>query len=109
MGSGDASVVFDGERVLFERADGATEAVRWEELREVWVLTTDQGPIADDVIWVLVGTEGGCAIPSETAGMSELLSRLQRLPAFDNEAVIRSMASTDNAKFVCWRRDEMST
>ena len=106
LGERLASVAFDGEGVRHERGDGASESVRWEELREVCVLTTDGGPYVDDVFWVLVGREGGCAIPSETAGMGELLSRLQRLPGFDNEAVIRAMASTENATFVCWRRGE---
>ena len=36
--------------------------------------------------------------------MNELLSRLQQLPGFDNEAVIKAMGSTNNAKFLCWKR-----
>ena len=106
MGNWGARLVFDEEGVRHDRTDGVTETLRWDDLREVRILTTDQGPYLDDVIWVLTGTAGSCAIPSETDGMGELLTRLQQLPAFDNEAVIKAMASTDNASFVCWRRGE---
>jgi hypothetical protein len=56
------------------------------------------------VYWLLRGKTGGCAVGSEAEGMDGLLERLQQLPGFDNEAVIRAMGSTENATFVCWRR-----
>ena len=84
---------------------GKTETVRWSDLQEVRILTTDEGPYVDDVIWMLLGKDGGgCAVPSETEGMKELLPRLQQLPGFDNEAVIKAMGSTNNARFVCCKR-----
>ena len=36
--------------------------------------------------------------------MSELLLRLQQLPGFDHEAVIRALGSTDNELFPVWNR-----
>ena len=85
--------------------------VLWSELREVGILTTDAGPAVDDVFWMLVDApERGCLIPSETAGMGELLKRLQALPGFDSAAVIEAMGSSRNAKFVCWvKPDEPAT
>ncbi len=98
-------VTFDAERVTRFAPDGKTETVRWSDLQEVGILTTGDGPMGDDVFWMLLGTEGaGCAIPSETEGMQELLPRLQQLEGFDNEAVIEAMGSTSNARFVCWKR-----
>ena len=100
-----AGVSFDTEKVVHTLADGSVETVRWDGLKEVGILTTDEGPLLDDVIWMLLGDDGGgCAVPSETEGMQELLPRLQQLPGFDNEAVIAAMSSVENAKFVCWRR-----
>jgi hypothetical protein len=79
--------------------------VLWEELQEVGILTTDAGPAVDDVFWVLVyGPEKACLIPSETVGIGKLLKRLQTLPSFDSTAVISAMASSENAKFVCWTK-----
>jgi hypothetical protein len=100
-----ARVTFDDDCVTRTMSNGVVEKVRWVDLEEVGILTTDEGPFADDVIWMLLGKNGtGCAVPSDTEGMGELLSRLQQLPEFDNEAVVKAMGSTDNAKFVCWKR-----
>jgi hypothetical protein len=101
---GSERVAFDGDRITRTMRDGKTETVRWDELQEVGIVTTDQGPFVDDVFFVLLGETGGCAVPSDAKGMKELLARLQQLPGFDNEAVIKAMGSTTNAKFVCWRR-----
>ncbi|HYE96399.1 MAG TPA: hypothetical protein VD962_09330 [Rubricoccaceae bacterium] len=95
-------VSFDAEGVVHTRADGRQERIRWDELEEVSIVTTDEGPFVDDVFWVLAGASGGCLVPSETEGVDALLARLQRLPGFDNEAVIAAMGSTGRARFVCW-------
>ena len=89
--------------VVCERPDGKTERVVWADLRSVDILTTADGPFAPDVFWLLVGTVGGCAVPQGATGYEALLKRLQSLPGFDNEAVIRAMGSTDEASFPCWR------
>jgi hypothetical protein len=101
-------VTFDDEAVTRRMVDGSTETVRWDELEEVWILTTDEGPFVEDVYWMLVAGEGkgGCAVPQGAEGSDRLLERLQQLPGFDNDAVIAAMGSTDNARFVCWRRGE---
>lgn len=97
-------VSFDDESVTCRRPGGLVETVRWSDLRAVIIQTTDAGPAVDDVFWVLVGKTSGCVVPSEAEGMNPLLERLQRLPNFDNHAVIAAMASTDNQKFLCWER-----
>ncbi len=99
-------ITFDNRIVTRTMPDGRTESVRWDQLKEVGILTTDEGPLVDDMFWLLLGDRGGCAIPSESTGMKELLIRLQKLPGFDNETVIKAMGSTSNAKFVCWKRGE---
>jgi hypothetical protein len=110
-GSGDARPVdrveFDDERVVHHRSDGNVEAVAWAELEEVGILTTDDGPFAEDVFWMLLASGGhsGCAIPSDADGMKLLLGKLQALPGFDNGKVIEAMGSAVDARFVCWRRN----
>ena len=97
-------VAVDDEGVVRRMANGQTESVRWDDLREVHVITTDQGPFLDDVFWLLIGDEGGCAVPSEAEGAAELLERLQQLPKFDNCAVIAAMGCTENNSFSVWHR-----
>jgi len=97
-------VVFNGDKIVRTLPDGRVESVRWDDLQKVEIMTTDEGPFAEDVYWMLKGVTGGCAIPSQAQGMKELLSRLQQLPGFKNEAVIKATASADNATFLCWSR-----
>lgn len=77
------------------------ERVPWAELVRVEVLTTDEGPFAEDVWWLLHDARGGgCAVPGAQAGV--VLPWLQRLPGFRNEVVILAMGSTENARFLAW-------
>jgi hypothetical protein len=86
------------------RPDGNTESVAWDDLRQVEVVTTDQGPFRPDVFWVLHGSSTGCVVPQGATGEPELLVRLQQLPGFRNRAVIDAMCSADNRRFLCWEK-----
>lgn len=98
-------VVFDDSRITFTQANGKQDFLLWQELVEVGILTTSEGPAADDVYWVLMDMQkNGFAIPSESIGVKELLARLQELPGFDNEAVVQAMGCSNDAKFLCWNR-----
>lgn len=92
------------EGVSCARASGLVESVTWAELQEVAIVTTDEGPFALDVLWLLVGDKGGCVVPQGATGEDELLAKLQSLAGFDNDAVIEAMGSTTNRKFVCWEK-----
>lgn len=100
------SVTFTDQAVTHKRPNGAIETVRWDDLLEVGILTTDEGPYLEDVFWVLLGPDekSRCAVPQSADGSESLLRRLQQLPGFDNGAVIQAMTSVSNAAFVCWRR-----
>jgi hypothetical protein len=96
-------VVVDDRGVHRLRGERLVEAVTWEELVEIRVLTTSEGPFAEDVFFVLDAGDHGCVVRQALAP-DELLARVQALPAFDNERLIEAMSSTDDAQFVCWRR-----
>lgn len=100
------TVEFDENAVTCRRFGGLVESVRWDELKAVLIMTTGAGPLLDDVFWVLVGESGGCVVPSESAGADNLLLRLQKLPGFDNEALISAMRCTEDRKFLCWQRHD---
>jgi hypothetical protein len=81
------------------------DSVTWVEVTAVILLTTNTGPFEDDMHWRLHRSNGTVlTVGSETAGIDLLLERLQRLPGFDNEAVVAASASTENAVFPCWSR-----
>jgi hypothetical protein len=96
------SLTVDDTGVQRDLGRGRVERVRWDELREVRLVTTSEGPFVEDVFYLLIGDEGGCAVPLEQS--EALLPRLQALPGFDNNAVIRAAACTDDSAFVCWAR-----
>ena len=103
-----AVVSFDDKLVRCHRPDGNTEEVSWDELSAVEILTTDAGPFVCDVFFVLHGDERGCVIAQEAEGCKELLERLQKLPGFNNQAVIDAMCCTSNARFSAWQKESAS-
>jgi hypothetical protein len=100
-----SAIRIDDHGVRREVAGGKVEGVAWADLEEVSVLTTADGPFAEDVLFVLAGRDGSsCVVPQGAPESTHLLGRLQRLSGFDNEAIIRAMSNTGDARFVCWRR-----
>ncbi len=89
--------------VIYHQSDGVSRTVLWDELQAVLLQTTDEGPFAEDVWWILVDDDGHCVIPQGASGEAELLVQLQHLPGFDNDAVIAAMGSVENKQFVCWQ------
>jgi hypothetical protein len=94
----------DGDEIRFRRMSGTRGTTRWEDVNRVTIRTTDEGPFVEDVFFVLETTHEVLVVPQPARGCDELLDRLQQLPGFDNEAVIQSMACTDNQEFLCWQR-----
>ncbi len=92
----------DEQGVWRDLGAGKSESVAWAELTEVWIATTADGPFLEDFFWVLqAGPDKGCVVAQEFAG--DLLHRLQRLPRFDNGAVIKASTCTEEARFDCWK------
>jgi hypothetical protein len=94
----------EGDVVSCALPDGKTERVAWNDLQRVEIITTDEGPGAADVFWMLHGSATGCVVPQGATGANRLLERLQALPHFDNSAVIQAMGSTSNNRFLVWSR-----
>lgn len=84
------------------------EQIRWDDVEEIRIITTDGGPYSEDVFFALVDDQKkGCLIPHDAAVHYKLLERLQsRFDGLDNEGVIGAMGSTSNANFLIWRRPQ---
>lgn len=79
--------------------------IDWADLAAVSIRTTDAGPFEDDLHWELQHRDGSVLIVgSETEGIGTLMEHLQRLPGFDNEAVVAASTSTQDALYRCWER-----
>ena len=97
---------FDDNGASCRWPDGTIESVAWDDLRSIEIRTTDAGPFVEDVFLVLTAIDGGCVIPQEAEGFTELLEHVQQWPGFDHQAVISAMSCADNASFPCWRRGD---
>ena len=102
------NVIVDSNGVRRSLGDGQEEAITWASLDAVVIVTTDQGPYLEDVFFVLHEGDHGVLVTHEVACEIRLMPWLQELPGFDNDAVIRAMASTEDAHFVCWKRSSVT-
>ena len=98
-------VSFNNEQIISSRPDGLVEKVRWNDLKAVIIETTDEGPFAPDIFWILVGNnETGCVFPGGATGENKIIEEMQkRLNNFDNESLIEAMTSCQNSKFLIWK------
>jgi hypothetical protein len=97
-------ISFDVDGVTYTPPGGAANRVTWADLLAVEIATTDTGPFAEDVFWVLHSCELQLMVPQSAGGSEALLARLQELPGFDSRAVIAAMSSVGNERFPCWAR-----
>ena len=99
----DQAIKIDDDGVRRNLGRGRVEQVRWAELAEIRVVTTDDGPFSEDVFFVLVDRSGaGCVVPQELA-QEGFLQRLQEHPGFDNEALVEAMGETGRMDRLLWR------
>lgn len=101
----DPGLVID-ETGVRRRLGNGIESVRWDELHGVSIITTSEGPFAEDVYFALHGpNDGGVLVPQGLATEHHLLEILQaRLPGLDNEKIIQAMCCADDASFLIWKR-----
>ena len=89
------------------RVDGPVrEQIKWDEVVEIRIITTDEGPFREDVFFALVGTNGkGCLVPHDAAARTKLLEEVQvRFAGLDNVTLIKAMGSTSNDNFLVWKK-----
>src|SRR5215468_155234 len=96
-------VVVSDQELRFVKPGKPTVTLRWDDIREVRVRTTADGPFAEDVFFLIEDGAGRLTLPQSTVP-THLLDRLQHLPGFDNAALIKAMSSVEEAEFLCYQR-----
>ncbi len=92
-------------RVMFLAPGDEGGAADIRELSRVEIVTTDTGPVAPDVFWVLSQPgQPPLTIPAEAAGTGDLFDALSALPGVSWETVTRAMGETGNARFLIWQK-----
>jgi len=75
-----------------------------DQIIEIAVVTTDEGPFADDVFVVLKSDQSEMKIPQEAENFDSLFDVFKKFEGFNYEAFIEAMSSTENERFVCWQK-----
>ena len=101
---GQFTVIMTEERVACEHPRRKREFIKWDEINEIGIVTTDEGSLLPDVWLLLIGGKSGCSIPQGAVRYDELFDRVSRFPDFDFKAVIEASVCVSNARFTCWKR-----
>lgn len=101
------TVIVTEEGVACEHPRRKREFIRWDDINEISIVTTDEGPLLPDLWLLLTGSNNGCSIPQGAAGYDELFDRICQFPDFDFESVIEASACASNARFTCWKRPNL--
>jgi len=92
------------EGVLRRLARGDSEYVRWRDLREVSIVTTQGVNLSEEFCYVLAGSgTTGVLVGQVLAAKHDLLSHLSKLPGFDHRNIASAMASPVNLRVTIWR------
>ena len=91
------------EAIILETKDEEKTSYLFENLTKVSIIATDEGPFLDDTFWLMM-FKIIIMIPQGVTGEEKLLERLQQLPDFDNDAVIKAMACSENDAFHVWEK-----
>jgi len=106
-GTGSAVELVRGGVTL--TTEGREEVMLWKDVAVARVVTTADGPLAEDLFLELGGghRSSKMKIPSGAAGFDELLQSIERcLPGFDMELVVSAIARTEESSEVVWEKGE---
>ncbi|HOZ40329.1 MAG TPA: hypothetical protein PLL25_05950 [Flavobacteriales bacterium] len=97
-------LLFDGKEIHSFHPTHDYGSVKVDDIIEIGVLTTDEGPIAPDV-WIMLSDRNGlaCTFPSDAEGHKPVIELLLKFEGFDHRTFIEAMGSTSNAKCVVWQ------
>lgn len=87
--------------------DGQTVVIPWDDVTAVRLRTSDEGPLVEDVFWLIDRRDGmpTISIPNGATGVADLVTMVGSvLEGFDHDAIVAAMASTENADFTAWLR-----
>lgn len=93
-----------GDELLCQFRDGPVEVLRWDDLAEIRIVTTDEGPMLPDVFWAFIGSSGRIVFPEMAHGYEAIRDRAMKMAGFDFDQSLAAMRSTSNAEFLVWTR-----
>lgn len=80
------------------------EQIDWDEIQEIKLENTDEGPFLPDVWLVLTGNGKKCSIPQGLHGLQKVYDIVSKYNGFDFGNVIKSAGCTSNQIFELWKK-----
>ena len=81
-----------------------TEQIDWNEIEEIKLINTDEGPFLPDVWLILMGNGKGCSIPQGSDGWNKVYEIVSKYDGFNFENVIKSASCAHNETFELWQK-----
>ena len=100
----DYKITITESYIRVEHPRRKTEEVKWENIKEIKLINTADGPWVPDVWLALLGDEDGCLIPQGSTGYDTVYDIVSKYKDFNFNNVINSMKCTDNAEFLLWTK-----
>jgi hypothetical protein len=98
------SVSISGANIITTDGTGERRVVAIADLSSIVVATDDSGPWGDDVVFILLGSDGQplSIFPSVARGNEEFVAWMATTPGYRDRELAKSMASTQVARFTVW-------
>jgi len=100
----DFTVTITDKSIKVEHPHREIEQVLWENIQQIKLINTDQGPWLPDIWLALLGNEDGCLIPHGAKGFNEVYDIVSKYEGFNFENFAKSMSCTDNVEFDLWTK-----
>jgi hypothetical protein len=97
-----------GRTLLIKRPFRAVMAVPIDELDEIGIETTDQGPFAEDLFWILKQGTTRLRIGDPHPIFRQLMDSFGSLEDFDWTTFADAMSCLENRYFPCWIRNRQT-
>lgn len=90
--------------VRVEHPGRQPEEILWNNIKEIRLINTEDGPWLPDIWLALIGDTESCLIPHGSKGFDEVYEIVSKYKGFNFENFGKSMTSTSNEQFLLWRQ-----
>lgn len=98
-------ITISKEYVKVEHPNRKTEQIKWNDIEEIAIITTDEGPFLPDVWLILTGKTKGCSLPLGAPKFDDVYNAISKFEGFNFEEFIKSMGSAENKRFELWKKN----
>ncbi|MDQ3017989.1 MAG: hypothetical protein M3R25_14855 [Bacteroidota bacterium] len=95
-------ILVSPESVAVEHPDRMTINMKWDDIEEINLVNSDQGPFLDDVWLQLKSKADTIFLAQGKQGYDEVYDIVSQYQGFNFDNVIESMTCTGNETFLLW-------